>query len=213
MSDRYSNFEELSRKETAGDTYRILLRQAHAGFAILTPHGGGIEPGTSEISDAIAGERFSFYAFEGLKGTENKDLHITSTRFDEPMCLMVIARSQSVVTIHGEHSETDGEGVFIGGLDEELKASFDDALTAKGFDVRKHSDPNLQGREPKNLCNRGVSGKGVQFELSKSVRLSMFSSLLREGRKHTTDRFTDFVDAVQSVLHKEAPTSATGASF
>lgn len=210
MSDRYSNFQELSLNETTGVDYRILLRQAQTEFTILTPHGGGIEPGTSEIADAIASEEFSFYAFEGLKSTGNKELHITSTRFDEPMCMTVIARSESVVTIHGEHSEADGEGVFIGGLDDELGASFGDALTAKGFDVRKHSDPKLRGREPKNVCNRGLSGKGVQFELSKSVRQSMFSSLSGEGRKQTTARFTDFVDAVQGVLRIE--TSVTDAS-
>jgi phage replication-related protein YjqB (UPF0714/DUF867 family) len=204
MPDRYSNFEELSRNETAGVHYRILLRQAQTAFAILTPHGGKIEAGTSEIADAIAGEEFSFYAFEGLKPAGNADLHITSTRFDEPMCLTAIARSERVVTIHGEHSEADGEVVFIGGLDGELGASLDDALTAKGFEVRRHSDPGLQGREPKNVCNRGTFGKGVQFELSKNVRLSMFSSLSREGRNHTTDRFFDFVNAVQSVLQTDA---------
>jgi len=145
-------------------------------------------------------------------------LHITSTHFDEPLCMTVIARSQTVVTIHGGHSEADGEGVFLGGLDQR-GASFKDALTAQSFDVRKHSDPKLQGREPKNVCNRGASGKGVQFELSKgvqfelskSVRHSMFSSLTREGRKHTTGRFTDFVDAIKSVLQSATAESATDA--
>jgi phage replication-related protein YjqB (UPF0714/DUF867 family) len=213
MPDRYSNFEELSAKEIAGKAYGIRLRQAHTEFTILTPHGGGIEAGTSEIADAIAGDEFSFYAFEGLKLRDNEDLHITSTHFDEPLCMTVIARSQTIVTIHGEHSEADGEGVFLGGLDDELGANFKDALTAKGFDVREHSDPKLQGRESKNVCNRGASGKGVQFELSKSVRRSMFSSLTREGRKHTTDRFTAFIDAIQSVLQRETAESATDASF
>ena len=200
MPDKYSNFKELSQNETAGVDYRILLRQAKAGFAIVTPHGGGIEPGTSEIADAIAGEEFSFYAFEGLKLSGNTDLHITATRFDEPMCLTVIGRSNIVVTIHGEHSDADGQGVFVGGLNDILGASFGAALKAKGFDVRKHPDRQLQGLEPKNLCNWGISGKGVQFELSRSVRQEMFSSLSREGRKHTTSKFCDFVDAVRSVL-------------
>src|SRR6266545_2359920 len=115
MPDKYSNFKELTQNERAGVDYRILLRQAKEGFAIVTPHGGGIEPGTSEIADGIAGEEFSFYAFEGLKSSGNTDLHITATRFDETVCLTVIRRSNIVVTIHGEHSEADGEGVFVGG--------------------------------------------------------------------------------------------------
>jgi phage replication-related protein YjqB (UPF0714/DUF867 family) len=212
MPDKYSSFEDLSQHETAGVTYRILLRQAKAGFAIVAPHGGGIEAGTSEIADAIAGEDFSLYDFEALKSSGNKDLHITSTRFDEPMCLTVIGRSNIVVTIHGEHSETDGEGVFVGGLNHVLGTSFGAALKAKGFDIRKHPDPKLQGLEAKNLCNRGISTKGVQFELSKSVRQTMFSSLLPEGRKHTTPRFGAFVEAVRSVLAEQVASRSSNVS-
>lgn len=200
MADKYPNFQELSQHETAGVDYRILLRQATAGFAMVAPHGGGIEPGSSEIADAIAGEESSFYAFEGLKAAGNTDLHITATRFDEPMCLTLIGRSSIVVTIHGEHSEADGPGVFVGGLDETLGASLGEALKAKDFDVRKHADPRLQGLDPKNICNRGSSGKGVQFELSRSVRQEMFSSLSREGRNHPTARFCAFADAIRSVV-------------
>src|SRR5918912_1062843 len=79
MADKYPNFEVLSRNETSGIDFRILVRQAAAAFAIVAPHGGGIEPGTSEIADAIAAEEFSFYAFEGLKSSGNGVLHITST--------------------------------------------------------------------------------------------------------------------------------------
>lgn len=203
MPDKYRNFRELSQNERAGVDYRILLRQAKAGFAIVTPHGGGIEPGASEIADAIAGEEFSFYAFEGLKSSGNTDLHITATRFDETMCLTVIRRSNIVVTIHGEHSEADGEGVFVGGLDHILGARLGVALKAKGFDIRKHPNRKLQGLETKNLCNRGASGKGVQFELSRSVRQEMFSSLSREGRKHTTSKFCDLVDTIRSILKEQ----------
>jgi phage replication-related protein YjqB (UPF0714/DUF867 family) len=45
-------------------------------LAILAPHGGGIEPGTSELAEAVAGEGLSFYAFEGLKRSGNAVLHV-----------------------------------------------------------------------------------------------------------------------------------------
>ena len=203
MADKYANFAELSQNEVAGIDFGISARQSRVRFAIVAPHGGGIEPGTSEIADAIASEDFSFYVFDGLKPSGNADLHITSTRFDEPLCLTVLSRSTVVLTIHGEHSEADGEGVFLGGLDEELGLRLGTALEAKGFDVGRHPDPRLQGRERKNLCNRGTSGKGVQLELSKAVRGEMFSSLSREGRKQTTARFCDFVDALRTVLNDD----------
>ncbi len=200
MADKYPNFDTLSKNEISGVDFRVLLRRAQMAFAVVAPHGGGIEPGTSEIADGIAGEELSFYAFEGLKSTGNSDLHITSTRFDEPMCILLISRSDVVVTIHGEHSETDGEGVFLGGLDDDLGPRVGAALEAGGFDVRKHKDKGLQGREPKNVCNRGTSGKGVQLELSRAVRKEMFSSLTREGRREKTGRFCDFIDALRSML-------------
>src|SRR3982751_4822186 len=136
MADKYPNFDALSQNETAGIDFRLLVRRAKAAFALVTPHGGGIEPGTSEIADAIAAVEHSFYAFEGLKSSGNADLHITSTRFDEPLCLTVIRESDVVLTIHGEHSEADGEGVFRGGLDDQLSHHVGAALQAKGFAVR-----------------------------------------------------------------------------
>jgi phage replication-related protein YjqB (UPF0714/DUF867 family) len=199
MPDKYPNFEELSQNETSGIDFGIALRRARDAFAIVAPHGGGIEAGTSEIADAIADEDFSFYAFEGLKSSGNADLHITSTHFDEPMCLTLVGRSEVVVTIHGEDSDEDPI-VFVGGRDSELGDSLTTGLTAEGFDVRQH--PDLQGLEPDNVCNRGTTGAGVQLELSRRLRRQMFSSLSRKGRKCTTLRFHEFVNAIRSVLEE-----------
>ena len=61
-------------------------------------------------------------------------------------------------------------------------------------------DPDLQGREPKNVCNRGISRAGVQLELSRAVRKTMFASLTQAGRKKPTARFNVFVNVVRKVL-------------
>ena len=196
MADTYPNFATLEQHERAGIDYAVLVRREDPAFAIVAPHGGGIEPGTSEIADAIAVQKWSFYSFEGLKQSGNRVLHITSTCFDEPMCLVLLSDTNRVVTIHGEESDDDGEGVFVGGMDVELGTSMGALLTAQGFNVRKHPDPELQGLGPKNICNRGTAGKGVQLELSRSVRETLFESLTHEGRKHPTRRFKIFVDAV-----------------
>ena len=200
MADKYPNFAALEQHERSGIDYCIAIRREEPAFAIVAPHGGGIEPGTSEIADAIACQRWSFYTFEGLKRSGNSGLHITSTHFDEPMCLILLGDTSRVVTIHGEESEADGEGVFVGGLDAESGARIGASLIEKGFDVRKHPDCNLQGLDPQNICNRGTGGAGVQLELSRSVRATLFESLTREGRKHPTPRFRVFVDAVAGAL-------------
>ena len=200
MTDKYASFAELSRSEVQGIDFGIRARMAGRAFAIVAPHGGGIEPGTSEVAEAVAAADLSYYAFDGLKPAGNADLHITSTRFDEPICLTLVSRSAIVVTVHGEHGDEEGEAVFIGGLDETLGRRLGAALAAKGFDVRRHQDPRLQGRERKNICNRGTSGRGVQLELSRALRKEMFSSLSPKGRKHPTARFRDFVGALRGVL-------------
>jgi phage replication-related protein YjqB (UPF0714/DUF867 family) len=89
--------------------------------------------------------------------------------------------------------------VFVGGLADDLALLIGDALRIKGFDALP-PDSGLEGRDPSNICNRGTSGVGVQLELSRALRLQMFESLSPEGRKHTTQRFCDFVEALQSVL-------------
>jgi phage replication-related protein YjqB (UPF0714/DUF867 family) len=200
MPDKYPDFATLSAHERAGVDFRIAVRQGQSKRAIVAVHGGGIEPGTSEIADAIAGLDWSYYAFEALKSKGNADLHITSTRFDEPLCLTLVGRSNAVVTLHGEHSKVDGEGVFLGGLDARLGGKIETELEARGFTVSRHPAPRLQGREQSNVCNRGTSGKGVQLELSRTVRSEMFRSLSRAGRKHPTARFRAFVAAVRSAL-------------
>jgi phage replication-related protein YjqB (UPF0714/DUF867 family) len=71
---------------------------------------------------------------------------------------------------------------------------------AQGFQVEIHPSPNLQGLDVRNVCNRGDSGAGVQFELSKGLRRSFFRSLSRTGRQFKTERFWDFVVAVKGSI-------------
>lgn len=116
------------------------------------------------------------------------------------MCLALIKATEIVITIHGEHSDEDGEGVFVGGLDKRLGQRLGSALKAAGFVVDKHKSPNLKGLEPDNLCNRGKRKAGVQLELSLNVRKQLFVSLTREGRKKTKPAFGHFVKALRSVI-------------
>jgi phage replication-related protein YjqB (UPF0714/DUF867 family) len=42
----------------------------------VAPHGGAIEPGTSEVAKQVADNDLSLFIFEGIKPKGNKRLHI-----------------------------------------------------------------------------------------------------------------------------------------
>lgn len=166
--DRYKNFADLAAHETEGVDYSIsAVRRPGSTIAVIAPHGGGIEPGTTRITRAIAGNELSLYLFEGIKKTGNKVLHITSHRFDEPQCIELVGQCDSVVAIHG--CDYDGEQVLLGGLDKALKDRLSGALRQTGLHVETDGHP-LQATDRNNICNRGRSGKGVQLELTAALR-------------------------------------------
>jgi phage replication-related protein YjqB (UPF0714/DUF867 family) len=202
VSDKYESFQSLSSSESCDADFRIRVLDRGTPTVIVAPHGGGIERGTSEIAEAIAGEEYSLYLFEGLKDHGNGDLHITSTRFDEPQCLMLLERSHLAVTVHGcDNSRRDHDRVHLGGLDQQTCRRVEDALRRTGFpSVRDRDTP---GAERSNICNRVISGRGIQLEIPESVRASMFESLTRRGRKRPTPRLHQFANAIRAVLAAE----------
>ena len=198
MADRYARFEALARCEVDGRDFRVRSYQRDVPTIVVAPHGGRIEPGTSEIAEAIAGADLSFYAFEGTKPRNNGWLHITSTRFDEPRCLKLIATVEHVVTIHGENSPD--KIVFLGGRDVDGLAYLSATLERRGFNARKHRCLALQGLAPSNICNRGKGRAGIQLELSRGLRRTFFRSLSAEGRAARTERFEEFIAAVRDAI-------------
>jgi phage replication-related protein YjqB (UPF0714/DUF867 family) len=198
MADKYSSFSRLELGERRGLDYRVRTRKTDSVTTIIAPHGGAIEPGTTEIADSIAGEDFSFYSFEGIRPRQNDRLHITSSRFDEPRCLDLLKLSNRAISIHGENSSR--KVVFLGGRDRSAMQRINASLRKAGFCVETHKNPQLQGRLPSNVCNRTVSGDGVQLELSRGLRKSFFETLSRKGRKKRSKSFFDFTEAVREAI-------------
>lgn len=206
--DLYANFAELAAAEP--NAYQISIRNIENGNTtdsktlIFTPHGGGIEPGSTEIADAIAdastGADYDFYSFTGVKSSNNGTLHITSTNFDEPTCEDIVEVSTRTIAIHG-CGETSSI-VYVGGRDTTLKTQIATALSNAGFTVSTTPPGYLAGTSTTNICNRNATGAGVQLEISKGLRLQMMTSLYstsgRASSKTTT--FYSFVNAIRGVL-------------
>jgi len=196
-NDKYARFQELADNELQGRDFRVLIEIRPSSLAVIAPHGGGIEPGTSEIVKAIAGTELSWYCFEGLKRRKNGDLHITSTKYDEPRCVRLVARSQIILAVHG--CDKRSPVVYVGGRHRQLRTELLRALQDMGFDTREDSTHH-SGMSRDNLCNKGGSRQGVQLEISRGLRETMFEGLGAAGRKTTTKVFSKIVRTVSSAL-------------
>lgn len=194
--ERYGNYCQLRQNEKEGEDYQVHVRRGISGILVMAAHGGGIEPGTTEIADAVAGDEHSFYSFEGLKRRENLSLHITSRRFDEPVGVRMAKDSETILAIHGCRAEE--RVVYIGGRDKILREKVRNALENADFSVQEH--PRFPGKSPLNICNRSRSGQGVQLEITMSLRRLMFRHLSRIKRKHKTILFEKFVVALKNTL-------------
>ena len=115
MASSYRSFQELKDQEVEGRDFRIRTDMRDSSVLVMAPHGGKIEPGTTEIAEAIAGMDLSFYSFEGLKTEGNSVFHIESHLYNEPRALQAISKAHVVVTVHGQIDQKD-EFVMIGGL-------------------------------------------------------------------------------------------------
>ncbi len=149
----------------------VLWRRGRSGIAVIAPHGGMIEPGTTELARAVAGQEHSFYSFCGLRARDNAALHRTSHRFDEPAGLQLVAEAERVLSIHGCAGQEPV--VYLGGTDAGLREKIRQSLAAEGFAVGE--DPRFPGKHPQNICNRGRSGRGVQLELTTALRRKLLA--------------------------------------
>src|ERR1700747_3667038 len=132
----YGCYADLAMAQGGGGDFNVRVRpRPESSVAVLAPHGGAIEAGTSEIACAVAGSEFNLYLFEGIRQSGNyAALHLTSHQFDEPRCLRLLSSCNHVMTIHG--CRGDAARVLLGGLDTELKESVCAAITAAGIEAR-----------------------------------------------------------------------------
>lgn len=193
MADIYRDFAHLAANEHEGDDFAILVRARDPQRLVFAPHGGGIERGSSELAVAIAGAEASLYVFEGRKRTGNWVLHVTSTRFDEPRLLGLLAQAEHALAVHGESSKRSA--VFVGGGDELRAAALRSALAAAGFTAESHAV--FAGRDPANVCNRARSGAGLQLEVSMGLRRELFEDVTLAGVRRPTPQFAAFVTAIR----------------
>lgn len=190
---------------------------------VMAVHGGGIEPGTSEIALAAAGYHpatlmpvsdgqglYDFWIFEGLLSKRNGDLHVTASNYNEPIATELVKNTRRCISLHGctdtqaRVSNTHPMGIIqIGGLDFEFRDLILSELTAAGIPAEITNNDDLKGEEKENIGNKTQIGGCVQLEMGTSYRASLFEANTRSRRKHTTNaEFWNLVGALRKAMHR-----------
>jgi phage replication-related protein YjqB (UPF0714/DUF867 family) len=211
--DKYNNWADLSANEVDGVDYETESISSASRWAHIAVHGGGIELMTASVAKAVAeNETQKYWAFKGIKASNVDDLYMTATRFDNPDCVAMVSQSSYCVSYHGMTDDTAGTTTptaFVGGLDTYNRDRVIAALNAKGIAAVLATKGEVNSENVNNIVNKTQSGRGVQIEMNRALRDSFLVSgnAADEGTSATTQTFTDFVDAVSSVVHEEAITS------
>jgi phage replication-related protein YjqB (UPF0714/DUF867 family) len=169
--DFYRSLKELRKKTQEGKDFKVNWINRGSLVTIASPHGGTIETGTSYLAKLIAGKNYNLYDFRGLRKDETRrELHITSSRFNDPPLLMLLSKSEICIAVHGRHSKKEDETVWLGGLNELLRR-----LTAKFLqeeNIKYELYPKrLKGDSLKNFVNF-PDQFGLQLELPYKLRTS-----------------------------------------
>lgn len=203
-SDRFCSFDELAEEYAEGEDWEIVKSTSGDDrWLVSAIHGGGIEETTSSLTEAIAGSSYPFYAFKGrLKSNNYSTLHITSTRFDEPQALEMVAKAEHHISIHGASGEEPK--TLIGGLDKDLKRIVKNHLVANGFQVEEAPE-HLDGDHPENYVNKTKTEQGVQLEITRAQRESFYkngdiSFQSRRDASNETEEFQAYVEAIQTAM-------------
>ncbi|MFB9389170.1 poly-gamma-glutamate hydrolase family protein [Streptomyces coeruleoprunus] len=208
---RYKRHELFDHDYTA--------RQPYNRTTIMAMHGGSIEIGTSELCFGIAGYHpatlaplndglgvHDYWMFEGLRSSNNRELHVTAKNNDDHVALSMARSSLNVLSLHGctaaQAGTADPRAVVVGGLNERFKTLLKNEFTRAGIAWRDGNEtPDLAGVNPDNPCNRTMLGKGGQLELTTELRAAMFTVNTRAGRAgSTTEVFDRFVRACRTAV-------------
>lgn len=206
MVDLYANWAQLAAAQTANVDYRLPIRYNRSLTASIAIHGGAIEPGSSEVADQVAAAcRHNYYSLEGIKSSNNSDLHITSTNYDEPLGIKLVVGSDFCFSFHGMVDQSAGVAeTYVGGLDTANRDAVISALQGAGFTASTGTS-ELDASSLANITNKTRRAMGVQLELSNTLRASFFptGSLTRANRETgvRTEAFYKYVKAIASVAN------------
>src|SRR5699024_710576 len=104
--DYYKSMTELYKDTTEGIDWKKDTRNVGKSVLIVAPHGGNIEQGTSELTKLVANNGdFDYFSFEAIRPSNNTQLHVTSTNYDDATLHEMIQDRTATISIHGAQGE------------------------------------------------------------------------------------------------------------
>ena len=204
-ADKYNSMTDLKSDTEECKDWEIETRNETNPTVIAAIHGGGIEPGTTEIARELADQTGSgFYSFRGIRYENNRYLHVTAIHYDEPKAQKMVRQSERTITIH-KASLSDSD-VYIGGRDIALRNRIARVLSERGISVTR-AEGKLGGKNPHNIVNQNKNRAGVQMELSNQFVRNFFkdgdmSKASREDSDNWTSNFYEFIDGMDEALNE-----------
>ena len=204
-SDKYTSMTELMSLVPAGTQWEVVTKNLYTDTVVSAIHGGGIEIGTSELAEEVAtNSNKDYFSFLGKKSSNNAELHVTSTNYDEPTLFTMLKRSLYSVSIHG--ASGDDKVIHLGGGDSVNKEIMRTELLNAGFIVQDAPD-RLAGLDPNNISNQTIRNGCVQLELTTALRKSFFlnddwSKAIRSDRANWTPVLFTMAEAIAVAISK-----------
>ncbi|MBX9696306.1 MAG: poly-gamma-glutamate hydrolase family protein [Cyanobacteria bacterium] len=206
-ADHYASLDELKSDMKEGVDFQIRSINRNSKVTVVSPHGGNIETGTSELAEAIADDDFNLFDFKGLKAVAARKAHVTSTHFRDPVLQKLLDASNICISIHGMRGNV--ELIYVGGLNSELKAMIAQNLKDSGFNI-DDNPPRLMGTDKDNFVNL-PRRQGVQLEISHGLRMRLSAaartctttgaSQSRSEKLNPSD-FQRFVEAIRKAIEQ-----------
>ncbi|MGI2278247.1 poly-gamma-glutamate hydrolase family protein [Staphylococcus cohnii] len=206
--DYYKSMTELYNDTKEGIDWKKDTRDVGKSVLIVAPHGGNIEQGTSELTKLVANNGdFDYFSFEAIRPSNNTQLHVTSTNYDDATLHDMIQDRTATISIHGAQGEE--QLVYLGGYQSPLRDAIQSQLERKGF-VVKIPPEYLGGLSNANFINKVEGSTGVQLELTTALRKAFFkdgdaSTASRKKIENWTTTMYDFAEALNDAIKQVYP--------
>ncbi|WP_436855906.1 poly-gamma-glutamate hydrolase family protein [Staphylococcus caeli] len=206
--DYYKSMTDLYNDTKEGIDWKKDTRNLGSRVLIVAPHGGNIEQGTSELTKLVANDgNYDYFSFEAIRPSNNTQLHVTSTHYDDATLHEMIEDRTATISIHG--AQGDEPIVYLGGAKSPLRDAIQSQLESKGF-VVKVPPEYLGGANNNNFINKVDGSTGVQLELTTALRKAFFkdgnsSTAARKNTDNWTTTMYDFAAALNDAIKSVYP--------